>query len=326
MKKMLALALALMMALSLAACGNPGGGGGSAPGNGSDPAEGYDAEYTIYVNGSDEWTPFAGKSGVSFSVSDDTVISASDNGTKSEFTGKQVGESVITAALDGAESKALVRVRAMEQGENEDGAVPLIRELPDSYYIAYETPDTLKYTGTSYEVFTGDSYSYFCNQKDGDGYMPGTEHYTPFGYYQSGYGEWSDCTDASTYGIDSAKKFERWRTEEDGMIWGTLCAFRTAVINNQISGTTKPWDISGLRKGTETEVIAGIECEIYEVEDKTWNEDVICTYWVEPTYHFCLKCVNPVTDWETFTVTEYIVPYDGENPFVPSSYDGLPGG
>jgi len=129
MKKLFALLLALMMILSLAACGGgnndkPPDGGNDSPGTSQEeqdkstkdnPApEGSNAEFTIYVNGSEEWTPFSGKSGVTFIVADEDLISVSDNGAKISFTGKQVGETVITATLDGAKCEALVRVRAME--------------------------------------------------------------------------------------------------------------------------------------------------------------------------------------------------------------------
>lgn len=124
MRKWLAMLLSLLMLFSLAACGEGSGGGG---GGSTEPPEGYDAEYTIYVNDAEKWTPFPGKSGVSFALSDSNAVSASDDGTTITFTGKQVGETVITATLDGTESKALVRVREMEA----DGA---------RYYITYNQP------------------------------------------------------------------------------------------------------------------------------------------------------------------------------------------
>jgi hypothetical protein len=76
----------------------------------------YDAEYTIYLEDKDEWTPFPGSTGVVFVISEEGVLQVSDDGAKIAFTGKQVGESVITATLDGQEAKALVRVRAREGG------------------------------------------------------------------------------------------------------------------------------------------------------------------------------------------------------------------
>jgi len=67
----------------------------------------YDREFTIYVNGRDDWTPYAGASGVTFSNSDNGVLTISDNGTKVEFTGIQVGNSIITATHSGNEKRAL---------------------------------------------------------------------------------------------------------------------------------------------------------------------------------------------------------------------------
>ena len=73
--------------------------------------------FNIYVFGKESWTPFAGKSGVSFSNSDNNVLSITDNGTKVEFTGKQVGNSTITATLGDETKKALVKVRAAQGDE-----------------------------------------------------------------------------------------------------------------------------------------------------------------------------------------------------------------
>lgn len=151
MKRFLLIAVALVTVLALAACGSGGGtGSGSTPDNSETPPEGYDAEYTIYVNGSDEWTPFAGKSGVSFTVSDDKVISISDDGTTVEFTGLLTGESVITATLDGTESKTLVKV--VKSSSTEDGKGTEFNGTykysppADNYHIAYTN-----YLGNSYE-------------------------------------------------------------------------------------------------------------------------------------------------------------------------------
>jgi hypothetical protein len=144
MKKFLACLLAAGMMLSLASCSSPkqmvqnavrealGAGASSEKGGGTavsaaadrdDPddadtanTDDYDATYTIYIDGADEWTPFPGSSGVAFAQSEESVLDVSDDGEKIAFTGKQVGESVIAATLDGKEAKALVRVRAREAG------------------------------------------------------------------------------------------------------------------------------------------------------------------------------------------------------------------
>lgn len=324
MKRLLTPLLALLLTFSLAACGGDGGESSKSEtpqGGNTTPTEGYDAEYTIYVNGVDEWTPFQGKNNVVFDYSG-SVISISDNGSTANFTGKQVGEAVVKATSESIEKTALVRVRAMAGEDTTSTETPLIRALPASYYIAFEYTATTEYAGTCYEVFTGTSYSLFRNEKDGDGYMDATEHYTPFGYYQSGYGEWFDNTAGTTYVYDPAGKFQQ-RSSEEGMFWETLCTFRRTVIENQISGTAMPTDISNLYTG-KTEVIAGIECKVYQVEDKT-HKHGLCTFWVEPDYHFCLKYENPEYSTASFVITDYTVPYDGENTFVPPSYEGLPG-
>jgi hypothetical protein len=147
MKKFLACLLAAGMMLSLAACSSPklmvqaavrealgagasdengGGTSVSAAADRDDPDDtdaansgDYDATYTIYIDGADEWTPFPGSSGVTFAHSEESVLDVSDDGAKIAFTGKQVGESVITATLDGKEAKALVRVRAREAGSGD---------------------------------------------------------------------------------------------------------------------------------------------------------------------------------------------------------------
>lgn len=63
--------------------------------------------FTIQVNGSDEWTPFPGKTGVTFEVENEpnskenikNILSFSNDGKTIRFTGKQVGEASITATL-----------------------------------------------------------------------------------------------------------------------------------------------------------------------------------------------------------------------------------
>lgn len=317
MKKLSMFLLACILALSLTACGGGGGGGGGSgpggggqspsdpaddPGGGSTPGEGYDAEYTIYVNGSDEWTPFAGKSGVSFSVSDDKVISTSDNGTEIEFTGKQVGESVITAALDSTESKALVRVREMEREVN-SVKVPLILDLPGSYYIEYQGAESEHITTT---CLTSGSHANKYFDEDEARYGWNIDYFTPSSnyIYWEGYG-WMDTTEDGGW---TSGKFTNWLTEgENPMFYGDLTIFRQVMLAD---GTFASEDISRFDTG-ETETIAGVECKIYEYHSMK--------YWVEPTYHFCLQYSG---DGENdFTVTRFEAPFEEENPLAPSADD-----
>ena len=158
MRKIVSFLLAAVMVFSLAACGsaNPGGNEPSAP------PEGWAAEYTILVGGSDEWTPFPGKSGVVFANSDDKVIDVSDDDKTIEFTGEKVGEAVITATLNGTESKALVRVRAAETGED------LLKwRLPKALYLKAQSNDL--YCGEPREFYwTGTEYEWTYREIAGD--------------------------------------------------------------------------------------------------------------------------------------------------------------
>jgi len=149
MKKIMGVALVLVLLLTACGANTPPDGGNGPPGASQQEQdddtkdktmpEGSNAEFTIYVNGSEEWTPFPGKSGVTFSVADEDLISVSDNGKKISFTGKQVGETVITAALDSAECEALVRVREMENEIN----INYVYDPPkDNYYFRLEDSDT----------------------------------------------------------------------------------------------------------------------------------------------------------------------------------------
>jgi hypothetical protein len=293
MKKLLLFMLAAVMVFSLAACGTANTGSNNEP---SAPPEGWAKEFTVYIGGSDEWTPFVGKSGVTFANSDSKVLEISDNGAKVEFTGLIAGDSVITATLDGTESKALVHVRAVAGNSGTDKAkVPLIRELPGSFHI--------ELNDGSIEILVKDSYGV----KDSDG----IRNETPFGSFANGDGsKWYDMTGMSGY---TSEKFTQ-RLSEEGY-YGTLSTFRIAILYSNGSAVD---DISQFDTG-KSETIAGVKCNIYEIDDNYYG---LCTYWVEPTYHFCLKYVSGDDDG-SFIVTEYEVPYSGANPLVPPSYDGL---
>ena len=124
------------------------------PDDGEKPTGGEDVEFTIYVFGKDSWTPFAGKTGVSFSNSDNDVLSITDNGTKVEFTGKQVGNSTITATFGEQTLKALVRVRGMEGGKK---------------YITYNKPVTayyIEYTEDGESKFEAYENKEYCHSFD----------------------------------------------------------------------------------------------------------------------------------------------------------------
>jgi len=137
MKKIVGVALALVLLLTACGANTPPDGGNGPPGASQqeqdnsaedDPVpKGVDAEYEIFVNGVEEWRPFPGKSGVTFSVSDTYVIACRETSSTISFTGKQVGRSTITATLDGVEKIATVKVKRMVEKE-------------ERYYITYKEP------------------------------------------------------------------------------------------------------------------------------------------------------------------------------------------
>ena len=77
------------------------------------------AEFSIKVRQSDEWTPFRGDNGVTFSNSNSSVISVSDNGTTVTFTGIKAGNSTITAKHNNQVATAIVTVTD-DNGGGED--------------------------------------------------------------------------------------------------------------------------------------------------------------------------------------------------------------
>jgi len=93
----------------------------------------YNDEITIYLNSSEEWTPFPGESDVFFATLDEEVVSLSDNGTTVTITAKQIGDTEVGAMFGEEIMLVLVHVRAME------GDINYIYKPPkDNYYIAFE--------------------------------------------------------------------------------------------------------------------------------------------------------------------------------------------
>ena len=79
------------------------------------------AEFSIKVRQSGEWTPFKSGNGVTFSNSNSSVISVSDNGTKITFTGLKAGNSTITAKHNNQVATAIVTVTDDGGGEDDPG-------------------------------------------------------------------------------------------------------------------------------------------------------------------------------------------------------------
>ena len=98
--------------------GDNGSGAGKTGGNssGSSYDDEFDVEFTIMVGSSKNWTPFM-SDGTVFETDKEKIISIEDNGRAVTFHGLSVGDAVITSILDGAEKKALVKVRTGGSGD-----------------------------------------------------------------------------------------------------------------------------------------------------------------------------------------------------------------
>lgn len=321
MRKIVSLALSLLLLLSLAACGGGGSGGGggggsggTAPGNSTTPPEGSDAAYTIVIDGSDSWTPFESGSGVTFANSKADVISISDDGKTVTFVGLTVGEAEITATFGSDTAKALVKVvKRTSSGSNtadeitdppketkDTTPLPLIQDLPGSYYIEYADEDGDVVTGAK-GCFTGRDYacSYYIDDEN-DSYPGWNGVYNSLSddlVYWEGYG-WQDHDQGEGWAADN------FTTDvEDNAYYQTLCSFRYIILELRDAD-----DISYYDTG-RSEHIAGIECEIYEVHHNL--------YWVEPTYHFALKA--EYADGDGFMAVKFTAPFTEPNPLAPAN-------
>lgn len=278
MKKWIALLLSALMLFSMTACDEGGGGGGTS----TEPPDGYDTEFTIYVNGSEEWTPFPGKSGVTFTVSDDKVISCDESGSKISFTGKQVGESTITATLDGAESKALVRVREMEGEVN----INYVYNPPENNYY-FRTVDQI----------TGDV--------DAVGRIDGVfaQHYSgDFTYYQ-----YYDDETKMHYEYDPSKLSWQMYMDDKREAEDSYNQFQDGKSNNAANHDTEMvialfettfmryFRQYGLDESrlveyyTGTETVLGVNCWVFDAKGLN---GIGGKFWVDPSNGCTLKMVD----------------------------------
>lgn len=158
--------------------------------------------FTIQVNGSDEWTPFPGKTGVTFEVENEpnskenikNILSFSNDGKTIRFTGKQVGEASITATLGDQKTFAWVYVRGMEVDEQKTKINYHYNPPKDNYHIKVEyykdngSPD-ISYT----HARIGKTYAYRIDDHN--------KHYTLFYLY----------SDVNGMGYEWDSKKGRWQ-------------------------------------------------------------------------------------------------------------------
>jgi hypothetical protein len=327
MRKILTFLLATVMVFSLAACGVANS-GGEEP---SAPADGWAAEYTILIGGSDEWTPFAGKSGVTFANSDDKVIDVSDDGTTVEFAGKKVGESVITATLDGTESKAIVRVRAVQAGED------LLKwRLPKSLYLKAISNDL--YLGEPREFYwTGGEFEFIYWEDPGDesvriGIQYGSASLYQYYWYLFDSAEpeyiWADpgqgwgddiLNDDYLFSYGSVIPTLTGGLEKNhgGDVFRPLNDFAFAAKADH--GFIADPDISKYRTGRH-ETVLGINCDVFEITEDIKPGNYVAVpkgtlYYVDPATHYTLKTVW--ADGTVDEVLEYDANYSGGVPYAP---------
>jgi len=296
-----------MLICPFAACdgGTSNNGGGSI----TTPPEGWAKEFTIYVNGADEWTPFPGKSGVTFSNSDNGVLNVTNNGIKVEFVGKVVGESVITATHDGNEIKALVRVRAMAVAE---GKKYITYNKPiNAYYIefnggyiqanikpgisrlviAYENKEYMGIGG--YNRDTGVESSY--RSPNGIGYQRFSSNGD--GYWIS-YSESKDPQNTAEWVNEGHKAFiyplGEFAAFASGMQTSSLLDVAESSLYNL------PNNVEVTQYYVRSEKVMDITCDVFKYQVATW--------WVDPSTGFTLKWAvdggNSSNNWE---VTKLVI-------------------
>jgi hypothetical protein len=272
---------------------------------------------------------------VAFANSDDKVINVSGDGTTIEFTGKEVGEAVITATLDGVEVKALVRVRAAEA----TGSDLLKWRLPKSLYVKWLPGDSS--TGIPIESYwTGDAYEYIYTTSEPETIIQYGSQATAMVYsldesdppeYQ-----WSDPGQGWGDDILDDMHLFGWRSviptriggiekNHGGKVFRPLNDFAFAVFADK-NFFIEDLDISKYRTNKH-ETVLGVGCDVFEVpEDITISGDVIVpkgtVYYVDPATHCTLKTVW--ADGTVDEVLEYDANYSGGVPYAPGGEVKLP--
>lgn len=271
MRKWIALLLSALMLFSLTAC--------------DEDKEKYDKEYEIFVNGSEEWHPFPGKTGVEFSVSDEYVIACQTTPSKISFTGKQVGKSVITATVDGEEKKALVEVKRMV-AKDEDVVINYAYNPPQNNYY-FRTVDSA--TGDIDAVGRIDSV--FAQHYSGD-----------FTYYQ-----YYDDETKMHYEYDTSKSSWQMYMADKREAEDSYNQFQDGKSNNAASHDTemvialfetvfmRNFRQYGLDESrlvehyTGTETVLGVECWVFDAKGLN---GISGKFWVDPSNGCTLKMVD----------------------------------
>ncbi len=326
MKRIFALLLVLAMLFSLSACGVVDtlsdkivdellNGEDEVPKKAEDteetdlsatPNDGeYDAEFVLFVYGSEEWTPFPGKSCVTFESSREGVITMEAGASTVEFTGKAPGKTTITATCAEETAHAYVRVKRMvakedeEDGETSGEVINYHYEPPkDHYYIVY---DVISSNGDTTEGVTARIGEQFLVSDD-----------TSYGFWFADFGNmtahnrlpdgpWVEDTHSGLTEND------RDAYDKDPFL---LCAMEDYFMD-KFYVTIKDMDrLNEYYVGKETLYPSpydgtGIECWVF---DSQGFNAMKLKFWIDPSNGCCLKCEN-YDIGRTSVVTRYDLNY-----------------
>lgn len=301
MKKILTCLLVAVMIFSLAACGTE-----------------QDKEFTILVGGSEKWTPFENASGVTYSNSDNNVISIEDNGQTVTFTGLAVGESIITASYDGKTSKALVKViselQSTSNGTSTEspgstttpggntGTKHITYNKPiEAFYIEFNggyidaNKNTEKGNHTLVLAYENKEHmaigGYYNESADPDNRGIMSTYHSAVGYGYMRYGEKpGDSYWIADVNNDSSANRAVWTDETyKRHIWplSEFAAFATGMQTNTLADVAEspvyqlPNKVDVTQYYVRSENVMNTMCDVYEYQDATW--------WVDPATGFTLK-------------------------------------
>jgi hypothetical protein len=268
--------------------------------------DGEDTEFLLYVFGKDSWTPFAGKTGVTFTNSNNDVLTVTDNGTKVEFTGKAVGESTITAKFENQTLKAVVKVRATETEEGKK-------------YITYNQPVTayyMEYTEDDEDMFVAYENKEYCYSFQDFYKYIGSEEIE---YTWTGNNTWYKHTgDPEHEGSWLSKEYKEYEYPLGNFAAyvsyykGTTTFYKYGLSLSDIVASddiVAPVNTDVTQFYLRSEKVMDIMCDVYKDSQTGSGGTETWTWWVDPATGFTLKYerIDRDGDTESYTVTKLVV-------------------
>jgi len=240
------------------------------------------------------------------------VLSITNNGTKVEFTGKQIGNSTITATLGDQTRTALVRVRAIEVAGSKKY---FTYNKPAQYYIivknlGFDGKNTeFAYDGKQFARVEGNEVDYRAKNP-----------YASLSSYDNRSG-WADYTEIDKHSSD----YRRSLYNLDN-VWSRPCYFFNLYLcslkaNRQGEEDMFPltwdnnfdenykladWEIDlqnydVTKYYLRSEIINGVECNVFSGKG---NVGQAYTFWVDKTNGLTLKFTDS-RETQAFEVTTY---------------------